>query len=59
MELDVVVLDPEKFRDKATYEKPHQYPEGVIHLFVNGVPVIEETKATGKLPGMALRKSQK
>jgi len=56
---DVVVLDPEKFRDKATYEKPHQYSEGVIHLFVNGVPVIEETKATGKLPGMALRKSQK
>jgi N-acyl-D-aspartate/D-glutamate deacylase len=54
---DVVVFDPSGFRDKATYEKPHQYAEGVRYLFVNGKPVIDGGKATGVLAGRVLRRN--
>jgi N-acyl-D-aspartate/D-glutamate deacylase len=56
---DVVVFDPKKFRDRATYDKPHQFSEGVRFLFVNGVLVIDEGKYTGKLPGRVIRKGGK
>ncbi|HQR07516.1 MAG TPA: D-aminoacylase [Gemmatales bacterium] len=52
---DLVAFDPEQFRDRATYEKPHQYSTGVTYLFVNGVPTIEKGQCTGKLNGRALR----
>ncbi|MSR32378.1 MAG: D-aminoacylase [Gemmataceae bacterium] len=52
---DVVVFDPALFRDKATFDKPHQYAAGMEWVFVNGVPAIAEGKPTGKLPGKALR----
>ncbi len=52
---DVVVLDPKTLRDTATFDSPHQYATGVVHLFVNGVPAIEDAKPTGKLAGKALR----
>jgi N-acyl-D-aspartate/D-glutamate deacylase len=52
---DVVVFDPNKFRDTATYDKPHQYATGVRYLFVNGVLTIEDGKHSGALAGKALR----
>jgi len=52
---DVVVFDPEKLRDKATFENPHQYSEGVLHVFVNGVQVLDNGKHTGALPGRVVR----
>jgi N-acyl-D-aspartate/D-glutamate deacylase len=52
---DVVVFDPQTFRDTATFEKPHQYATGVRYLFVNGVPTIYDSKFTGALAGKALR----
>jgi N-acyl-D-amino-acid deacylase len=48
---DVVVFDPEKIQDRATFEKPHQYAEGVQHVFVNGTQVLKEGEHTGKMPG--------
>jgi N-acyl-D-amino-acid deacylase len=48
---DIVVFDPEKIQDLATFEKPNQLSEGMRFVLVNGVPVIEEGKMTGKLPG--------
>jgi N-acyl-D-amino-acid deacylase len=51
---DVVVFDPAKITDHATFEKPHQYATGVKHVFVNGVPVIKEGEHTGAKPGRAL-----
>jgi N-acyl-D-amino-acid deacylase len=56
---DVVVFDPLTFRDTATFEQPHQYAPGVRYLFVNGVPAIADGKATGELPGKALRHASK
>jgi N-acyl-D-aspartate/D-glutamate deacylase len=52
---DVVVFDPETFRDVATYDKPHQYATGVRYLFVNGRLVIEQGKYSGALAGKVLR----
>lgn len=48
---DVVVFDPEQVRDKATFQEPHQYAEGIIHVFVNGVQVLEQGEHTGAKPG--------
>jgi N-acyl-D-aspartate/D-glutamate deacylase len=53
---DVVVFDPARFRDLATFDKPHQYAAGVKYLWVNGVAAIEEGKSTGALAGRVLRK---
>jgi dihydroorotase/N-acyl-D-amino-acid deacylase len=52
---DVVVFDPEKITDKATYEDPNQLSVGMEYVLVNGVPVIAEGKMTGRLPGKVLR----
>ena len=49
---DVVVFDPERIIDKATFDSPHQFPEGIDYVFVNGVKVIEKGEHTGAKPGM-------
>ncbi len=52
---DVVVFDPEKIQDHATFEKPHQYATGMIHVFVNGTQVLENGEHTGAKPGRVVR----
>ena len=52
---DLLVWDPERFADKATFEDPNHYAEGMKYVFVNGVAVVEEGKPTAALPGRALR----
>jgi len=52
---DVVVFDPETFRDTATFDDPTQYATGVVHLFVNGEPVIRDGEFLDARPGRALR----
>jgi N-acyl-D-amino-acid deacylase len=51
---DVVVFDPAKIRDRATFDKPHQYAVGMEHVFVNGVQVLKDGEHTGAKPGRAL-----
>jgi dihydroorotase/N-acyl-D-amino-acid deacylase len=55
MAADVVVFDPEKISDHATFENPNQFSEGMEFVLVNGVLVIEGGKMTGALPGKVLR----
>jgi N-acyl-D-amino-acid deacylase len=55
MKADVVLFDPATVVDKATFEKPHQYAEGVSHVLVNGVLVVDDGKVTGARPGRVLR----
>jgi N-acyl-D-amino-acid deacylase len=52
---DVVVFDPEKIADHATFEEPHQYSTGVQHVFVNGEQVLRYGKHTGATPGRVVR----
>jgi N-acyl-D-amino-acid deacylase len=52
---DIVVFDPDKVRDVATYNDPHHYAEGFSYVLVNGVPVISENQLTGARPGRVLR----
>ena len=51
---DVVVFDPEKITDRATFEQPHRLSEGMDYVLINGVPVIAEGKMTRALPGKVL-----
>lgn len=52
---DVVIFDPARIRDHATFERPHQYSTGVLHVFVNGVQVLQEGEHTGAKPGRFVR----
>lgn len=52
---DLVIFDPATIQDHATFEKPHQYSEGVKHVVVNGVQVIKDGKHTGAKPGRSVR----
>jgi N-acyl-D-amino-acid deacylase len=52
---DVVIFDPATVHDRATFDNPNQLSEGMDYVLVNGVPVIDERKMTGALPGKVLR----
>ncbi len=52
---DIVIFDPAKINDKATFEKPHQYAEGMIHVFVNGKQVLKDGEHTGAKPGQFVK----
>ena len=56
---DVVAFDPATFRDKATFDEPHQYAPGVRYLFVNGKLAIDAGKYTDVLAGKVLRHGSK
>ncbi|NVM00784.1 MAG: amidohydrolase family protein [Candidatus Helarchaeota archaeon] len=53
---DIVIFDPKTVIDKATYENPHQFPEGILHVIVNGIIVVENNKQNRKYPGKVLRR---
>nr|MDO8135650.1 D-aminoacylase [Candidatus Njordarchaeum guaymaensis] len=52
---DIVVFDPRTVIDKATFEDPHQHPNGINYVFVNGELVVEKGKHTGALKGKVQR----
>ncbi|HTV87402.1 MAG TPA: D-aminoacylase [Stellaceae bacterium] len=55
---DVTMFDPQDFRDRATYARPHQYPSGRrTTVLVNGVVVVDGATHTGALPGQVLRRA--
>jgi N-acyl-D-amino-acid deacylase len=52
---DLVVFDPARIEDLATYEDPHRYATGVLHVAVNGTLVVRDGEHTGALPGRVVR----
>jgi N-acyl-D-aspartate/D-glutamate deacylase len=53
---DLVVFDPDRIIDRSTWTDPHQYPEGIPFVIVNGTAVIREGEHTGAVPGRIIRK---
>lgn len=54
---DVAIFDPAKIKDNASFEKPHQYAEGMIGVFVNGIEVLKNGEHTGAKPGRFIKGS--
>ena len=52
---DIVVFDPEQIQDHATFDEPHQYATGVVHVFVNGTHVLRDGEHVGATPGRVVR----
>jgi N-acyl-D-amino-acid deacylase len=55
---DLVVFDPSTVIDRATYEQPHRFCDGVHHVFVDGTEVIREGIDTGACTGAVLRRQR-
>lgn len=53
---DIAVFDPAALRDRATYTDPHQMAEGMWLVLVNGEPVIQDGRFTGRRPGRVIRR---
>jgi N-acyl-D-amino-acid deacylase len=53
---DLVIFDPDRISDRATWVDPHQYPSGIEYVIVNGEIVIKGGEHSGNLPGRILRK---
>jgi N-acyl-D-amino-acid deacylase len=51
---DIVIVDPDKVSDTATWKNPHSYPMGISYVLVNGQPVIENNKFSGLFPGKVI-----
>jgi N-acyl-D-aspartate/D-glutamate deacylase len=52
---DIAIFDPVRIADHATFERPHQYASGMVHVFVNGVQVLRDGRHTGARPGQVVR----
>lgn len=52
---DIVILDEKTIADRATFENPHQYAEGIAYVLVNGETVFAEGQMTGARPGRSLK----
>jgi N-acyl-D-amino-acid deacylase len=53
---DVTAFNPNTVIDRSTYENPRQFPEGIEHVFVNGVHAVRNGLETGNLAGRSLRR---
>jgi N-acyl-D-amino-acid deacylase len=52
---DLAIFDPAKIQDNATFANPHQYATGMVHVLVNGIPVIKDGEHTGAMAGRVVR----
>ena len=55
---DLVVFDPDRVRDAATFERPHQYAEGIDAVIVNGEIALERGRIAERLSGRVLRRGR-
>jgi len=56
---DIVLFDPRTVCDAATFDQPRRPAEGIEHVFVNGVSVLEDGRRTDAVPGRALRRTDR
>ena len=56
---DLVIFDPNSFRDEATFDNPHRYSRGVAHVIVNGQLAVWNGTPAGTLAGRALKREVK
>jgi len=54
---DLVIMDLDNIKDKATFLNPHQYPDGIDYVFVNGHLVVEDGQLNGEKPGIVLSRN--
>lgn len=55
---DITILDPDRYRDQATFAQPRLYTEGVVHVLVNGTFAVRDGKTTGAMAGVPLKRTQ-
>jgi dihydroorotase/N-acyl-D-amino-acid deacylase len=55
MKADITVFNPDTIIDKATFEEPAQYAEGIVYVLVNGQAVVDSGKITEARPGQVIR----
>lgn len=55
---DITILDPDRYRDQATFAQPRLYTEGVVHVLVNGTFAVRDGKTTGAMAGVPLKRPQ-
>lgn len=48
---DIAIFDPAKVQDHSVPDNPHQFSEGMVHVFVNGTQVLKDGEHTGEMPG--------
>ena len=53
---DLAIFDPEKIADVATFEEPHQYAVGMVHVYVNGVQALKDGEHTGDFSGRFVKR---
>ncbi len=53
---DIVMFNPDTVKDNTDFMQPHQFPEGIIHVLINGIPVVENEKQRKKYPGKVIRR---
>jgi N-acyl-D-amino-acid deacylase len=53
---DIVVIDPDNYRDNATFDEPRKLSDGVVHALVNGQFAIRDNETTDARAGTALRR---
>lgn len=58
MKADITVFNPATIIDKAEFGNPHQYPKGILHVFVNGTVAVKDSQLTGLGRGEILRKKR-
>lgn len=56
---DLVLFDPERVQDAATFDRPRLPAVGIEHVYVNGTAVVRQGRTTGARPGRALRRTER
>ncbi len=56
MRADIAIFDPATIIDRSDWDHPQRFSEGVVHVLVNGVPVLRDGEMTGAAPGEVVRR---